>query len=196
MKCVLYLSLLCVLTTHAFGFVVITVDISNPSAVTFTATDNNSTIDAGLNSIAGISLIDFLPGNTQSLDGDVDSGSMDILDTTVGSGTRIALDRYYSENGSGYSLLDLSFYSLTNHNTEVSTTEPALTGVLTLDLNGLTLPASGSSGSVTMGSRSFAGTHTFGTYNVVPEPGAFAAIAGLLGLLYVSAKRWRNRKGL
>ena len=182
-RILLYLSLFCLISAHAFGGVVITVDISNSSAVTFAASDSNASVDAGLNSYAGISLIDFLSGNTQSLDGSVNSGSLNILDSTGEPGTRIAMDRYYSaDDGFGYSLQDLTFYTQINHYTEVSTTAPALTGTITLDLHGLTLPSLGSTGSVTMGDRQHASTHTFGTYNVVPEPSALSLMGIAVGI--------------
>ena len=182
----LYFLLTPLLSQSLFGAVVITVDISDISAVTFTASTENASAELGLNSVGGISLIDFLPGNSNTADGAVGSGSLDIL-ISEGGGSRIGLDRYYINNGDGYTSEDLTFYSNTNEETIVSTTEQALSGSLTLNLTGFTLPSIGSTGQVGLGARSQ--ELGFGEYQIVPEPMTYSLFVGCVSLLLVIRRK-------
>ncbi len=173
------------------GAIVLTVDITDSAAVVFTATDNVSSVDGGLNSFAGISLVDFFSGNTEANNGSsVVSGSVDIGKT---GGGRIGLDQYYiATDGNGYSINDIAFYSNTNVFTSVDTLTAALAGVATVDLSGFVLPTVGATGNVVLGSRTGTGV-VFGTYQVVPEPATFAFLAGLGAVGCVLVRRRRQR---
>ncbi len=197
--------------------IVLQIDVTNPAAVTFTATSANSGITyAGAsntspqfsNSIGmgdGISLLGFFKNDVtaNSYGGD---GSGATVSSTLAMGTVPGIyfdnavtwdDTTYAGNSS--TARDLNFYR--NDNNQIlsfSTSSTALTGVMTYNFTTGTvdhtadLPTVGMSGNVIVPY----GLGTIGTWVVVsavPEPATYAAISGATALMGAVILRRRTR---
>ena len=145
----------CSLATKAD--VVMTVDLSDFSAVQFNTTAVNSmgTFDDVDARLGGVTLVGFFDGNTDEIEEDLDSGTIDTLSSPMGS-DRLALDSIFigSFDG-GFTPDDVNFYL---HEADVNiyfrTDERALFGSAVHDLSSMNLtglPATGATGLVYVG---------------------------------------------
>lgn len=161
--------------------VVLTVDVSDPSMVTITATGANSEIDITGNRFNGISLVGFLAvpatgANISAISNgllvDVSQNSLDI--------------QFIGINGGFLNLFG------PNGTIEFLTTAPAFSGQGIFNLSQQAvgaLPSFGATGSVALGdSTPF--NNVIGTYFVIPEP-ASATLLGLGALLVARRRRLR-----
>lgn len=167
--------------------ILLTIDVSNPSAVTITATSSNSYSDySGNTANAGVDLLGFFGANEQSLSpGQFSGGSLQGGNDGV-SYDSLTSDNYSTGGGLYYDLeVYLSAAAVGSGNTETfSTNLPAFSGTWTVNLSSLgvsasDLPSAGSEGTIISGSGASAGPF-IGEWQVVstPEPGT----AGLLAL--------------
>ncbi len=157
--------------------VLLTIDDSNPSAVTITATGENSAAnDTGHSANDGVDLLSFFNQN------DFTAGNV-VTSTLQGGNLTLS---YNFNTGDNYStgvnvgdLLDLNLYNTdfpaSSDSETFSTTQPAFTGSLTLDLSSLdpsALPAAGTTGDIIAGYGANPGA-VIGSWQVetIPEPG-------------------------
>ena len=169
---------------------ILTVDITDPSAVVITATGLGPMGTASTTYYNGISLADFFTGyvdegafstpTANSLTtGDASAGpQFNIAQGAVGAGET------YADDLNLYSTIDPSALTFTSG-------LPAFTGSLTLNLTGYTMP---SLGSHTVLSGYGPSAIPVGTYNVVtaPEPSTWMLIAlGFITVVVVRSRRAR-----
>jgi hypothetical protein len=176
----------------AHAAVILQVDVSDPMAVVFTSTAafaDNTVLNA--DSLDGIALLSFFSGNVGTLDTSLDSGAINVFDSTAGT-TRQPLDRIFVDTFSGITPLDLNFYELSSgsgFDMSFLDTETALTGLASHDLSALTgLPTLGTLGDVFAGG--LASSNIIGQWNVVPEPSTAALMT--LGLIGLASRRRRS----
>lgn len=175
---------------------VLVVDISDPSAVTFTATANFSQTNSSLNiGFAGFTIQNFLatpasiPSSTLGI-GDLSPTGSSFIYSGIGT------FNYEANNGNFVAANDLSVFSNNGapgpDSQTFSTGSRAFNGVLTIDLStwASSLPAAGATGDVISGYL-MSGTadhgEIVGQFVVVPEPGS--ALLGGLGLLILGIRR-------
>ena len=168
------------LALPAKAAVLLTVDVSDPSMVTFTATGAASEADAATDSVEGFSLLDFFT-STRSLG----------IGTITGTLTSVQGDAPVT-NASAFSLnTALNLYDGFDTGSFVfEAGETAFSGSVTLDLSAFAdlLPAAGSMGRIAIGSSFRTGPFGsgFGDYlvvNTVPLPAAAPLmVLGLIGL--------------
>jgi hypothetical protein len=205
-------SLLAGWASAARGAVVLVVDVSNPAAVTFTATGAFADINYNLpNAQFGVSLADFftqpIPTNDTEVGTlphhDLASGNL----TPTGGGTP-----YYQWNGSDVGIRTKELWFDVFADIPVySTSAPAFTGSATIDLSSIAyvfeagetfhtnhlttpyLPSVGSTGNVVVGPQA-SGYPAIGSYLVVPEPSLAAwPAASVLSLGAWAVKRRNSR---
>ncbi|HXS68654.1 MAG TPA: PEP-CTERM sorting domain-containing protein [Candidatus Polarisedimenticolia bacterium] len=154
----------------------LTINVSNPSAVTIAATGANSIADdTGRTAGDGVDLLDFFSQN-EPISGPVSGSSLQ------GGGSTLSYNQAVGDNDSTLSgsreRLDLNIFYQGGFDPETfSTTAPAFTGSLTLDLSSMgvnvsALPAAGSQGDIIAGWSGNRGS-VIGQWQVapVPEPG-------------------------
>ena len=167
--------------------VLIEVDISNLSAVTFTATSANASQNvASYDAWNGVTLDNFFNGNNTSAE-TVAIGSLWALN---GSGTgSTQLGKIYINNTYGnWSRNDVNFYNDAGVNISFNTSEQAFTGTLSYDLSGFTgFRTVGSSGDIIAGDPGSA--PIFGQWQIIPEPSS--ALLVLASSLYFILRRRR-----
>lgn len=166
----------------------VTIDITNPGAVVFTAT-SAAPLANGPN-VPGISGIDFLQFFITPLS---DFTLGDVTPSTFAT----YLDSnypYLNWNTDSYSgsNVDLNFYSQDGSSQRFNTTDPAFVGTATVNFTAYAsyLPSAGATGQITDGNSGNASGPSrpltvLGTYQVVPEPSTWAllALAACLPLL-------------
>ena len=177
MKLLIPLTFLAGLTLSQAA-VVLTIDISNPSAVVVTAVANNAQVAGTLpvDYYGGISLQDFFTGTV-----DLTAG-VSITGTWIGQGTVNRYNELVSFTYGSPDIVpgtDLSIYHNvvdSEQNQNFVTTAPPFTGTGTFSLAGVTsLPALGITGNVRIG---FNGEdNILGQYLVIPEPTSMALLA-------------------
>jgi MYXO-CTERM domain-containing protein len=175
-----------VMAAYAADPVLITVDVSNPAEVTFTATGQSPGITVTQNAFVGMSLLDFWRSNV-----DYGSGSPggEGLEASGTAGAYTACVRYGTT---------LNFYITSGQGVDqkFAIGDPAFTGSATVNLSSIStlLPVAGSSGSLIAGDPMMpeAGVQSIGRWQVsaVPEPHEYALLAGL-GLVGFAV--WRRR---
>jgi len=157
--------------------ILLSIDDSNPSAVTITATSSNSYADYNGNpASAGVDLLGFFSVDEQNLSHGQFSGG-----TLQGGNDGVSYDSLLSDNysTSGGVYYDLEVYlsssSVGSGNTETfSTSQQAFTGTWTVNLTSLgvnasDLPAADSEGSIISGNSANAGSF-IGEWQVLPVP--------------------------
>ncbi len=160
-----------VATTHAA--VLITVDITNSTAVVFSATGAFSAVDdISSEDGAGVTLLQFFQSNS-TLSGDpITITSL----TPAGSGTS-----EYDSAGNDFgtvSLEDINLYVSGGSVTQVfTTTSSAFTGVAVLDLSGLDVPTLGTEGDIIVGDTFSGSGVVIGSWIAVPEPSVIWLLA-------------------
>jgi hypothetical protein len=169
--------------------VVLTINVSDPSAVTWTATlANSDTTDSiAINFNGGITIENFFP----SIE-DVTT-PLAITGNLTPSGTSTSYDELVSFNYGSGSVVpgrDLSVYNALVGDLDrqvFSTSVPAFTGAATIDFGGYALPSIGTVGNVQVGFQPSHGG-TIGSWVAVPEPGGSAAALAVACLL-IAARR-------
>jgi hypothetical protein len=161
----------------------IEVNVSNPAAVTFTATGNHSLInDSTATGVDGVDLLAFFSDMGFGL-GSV-SGNL-----TPPTQDGIAYFTWYTDSYSsgGTSYNDLNLYSNEGHPQNFSTGAPAFTGTGTADLSAYTafLPSLGASGNIAAGSFGQGSMAVIGQWQVTPEPATLSllAVGGLAAII-------------
>ncbi len=179
------------LTTSAYAQgVLLTVDISNPSAVIVSATGNYASTSDNLKTVwDGIDLLGIFTSNVNG-----QFAANVIGGTLIGGGSGQAYDFYEPDDSAGGSrngnYVNLNLYQNQTNSPPVqsfSTETPAFTGSMTIDLSRVanSLPASGTSGDIRAGWSGNLGS-MIGQWQVigtapVPEPGTLA-LTGLGGV--------------
>lgn len=176
--------------------ILLTVNISNPSAVTITATGTDSLANVEADMADGIDLLGFFKGSTGPVSFTVNSGSS--LTPGTGSAGTVTYDESLSDVLSTGSNIDLNLYSDRSAPENFSTTDAAFTGTLTINLSGVAsdlLPSAGV-GDIKTGFFGSASPNTYiGQYQVVtssvaaPEPSAWALLFVGLTLLAICRPR-------
>ncbi|GAT32447.1 PEP-CTERM protein-sorting domain-containing protein [Terrimicrobium sacchariphilum] len=167
--------------------ILVTIDITNPAAVVFTAT-SAAPQSSGPN-VPGTGGIDFLHFFAVEISGFA-SGlvSQSTFATYLDSSYP-----YQDWNTDEYSRsnVDLQFYSQKTSSQHFSTSDPAFVGTGTVDFSAYAayLPTAGATGQITDGASGNASGDSrpltvLGSYQVVPEPATWALLAlGLAALL-------------
>ena len=135
---------------------IITVDVSNPSAAIFSATPANSQNNlASEPSFNGVTLESFFIGNTVETaltPPTITLGSISVLDAS-GTPPRSDLERFFVDNAAGgWTPEDIGLYSTSGFNMQFSTTAQALSGSFTFDISPFNgLPSVSDTGNVFAG---------------------------------------------
>lgn len=179
--------------------VLLTIDASNPSAVTFTATGLNSGLnDSGRIGTDGVDLLGFFSQNQSTL-----LGSLLPNSSLSGGGLTLSYnnvrgDNYSTSGGNSYDLtLSVNASASGSGDAETfSTDQPAFGGSWTIDfstlgLNSSALPTTGTQGLIISGDRANPGA-IIGQWQVepVPEP----AVGSLLVLGSIAGWFVRRRR--
>ena len=188
------LPLLIVLTavwcgTASQAAVLITVDVSNPFAVTFTATGNFPLISGNVPSGNGVTLFNFYTADTST---DVSiSGTLKANGMSQPYGNAAGWDFW---NGD-YIGPDLNIYRLPDITQDFQTGAAAFTGASSGDFSALSaiLPSIGSSGNISIGFSP--PSQIIGTYEVVPEPSTALLAALGVGALFLARRRRGAKEG-
>jgi len=161
--------------------ILLTIDDSNPSAVTITATGFTPLVNSGKFANSGVDLLGFFNATQPSLLGSTFNTSL------FGGGSPSPYSNVRSDNfsTSGGNAVDLNLFIVAGGGDlqGFSTTAPAFTGSLTIDLGSLgvsssALPVAGTTGDILTGNSGDQGL-VIGEWEVnpVPEPG--------VGILFV-----------
>jgi hypothetical protein len=183
------------IATAASGQVLITVDVTDPSLVIFTATGAAPSQDDSMGAYAGITLLGFLHTTSQDLDTGL-SGDLQGSGTSAAYSNAFFLSYLSGDYSAGF---DLNLYVETGGGTQGFTTgSAAFAGSSTLDLTSVSafLPAAGASGSIQVGDGSSVG-NVIGSYLVVssvPEPSAYALLVGFAGAGFAGLRRRRGSR--
>lgn len=170
--------------------VILEIDVSNPTAVTFTATGAFSEITADESAFTGITLLDFFTGNTIVLDSPLDSGAIEVPT----DGALAPLPYIFAgDYPGGWTLNDLSFYDpFAVFTMSFADNALALGGSATHDLSGMgVLPSAGMLGTLITGEPNASVPLTLGQWQIlgavaVSEPSTLALLGiGLLGFVGV-----------
>jgi hypothetical protein len=174
------------------------INVTDPSAVTFTATSENAygTASIAVNFTGGITLENFFPFNQSITVGD----PAVLVGNLTPSGTSTAYNEFVTFNydantGTVESGDDLSVYNVDAPNVDTQdfvSGATAFTGFSTVDLTGYTLPTEGTWGAINIGYKADHGG-TIGYWTVVttqvPEASTYSLFAGALALAWVVARR-------
>ncbi len=175
--------------------ILVTIDITNPAAVVFTATSAAPTATGS--GVPGINGIDFLQFFITPISGfalgDVTPSSFaTYLDSTY---------PYQNWNTDSYSgsNVDLNFYSQKPSSQHFNTADPAFVGTATVNFTAYAayLPTAGATGQITNGNSGNASGDSrpltvLGSYQVVPEPATWALLALGLAALLPGLRRLRK----
>lgn len=172
--------------------VLLTIDVSNPGGVTFTATTGTSDATASGPAVLGFTLLDFFPVFS-SAQWQPSGGDVAVTGGTV---------NYIETDGPGpfAAGFNLTFTSLTDDSFNFTTGVQALSGSVTLNMFGMNLPSAGTVGGLFIGRQTNGNSlgAQIGTWEVVaaspvPEPASAAALVGLAAV-GVAAMRRRQRQ--
>lgn len=185
--------------------VLLTINASNPSAVTITATGLNAGAnDSSIPGRIGVELLGFFSENEYSLYNEAPPNPALYGSGQTLSYNNIGADNYSSGGGDG-SYLDLGFYvniddPAANDPQTFSTTQPAFSGSWTIDFLDLgidlsALPAAGSQGGILAGYSGQPGS-IIGEWQVeaVPEPstGGLLLLGSVAGFIFWRRHTHRN----
>ncbi|MEM9081066.1 MAG: PEP-CTERM sorting domain-containing protein [Verrucomicrobiota bacterium] len=173
------------IATQASAAVLLTIDPSNPSAVTFAATSNAAEVDEvfSTSTLGGITLVNILAApNPAAFDPRSSSGASSLLSDGM------SIDRLESitSNDGNTNATSLTLWDNTSNNGEgmdFSTSSPAFSGSAAFDLSEATFTI-GSTGNIISGDTVSGSGSIIGQWRVVPEPSSslLLALAGLLAL--------------
>jgi hypothetical protein len=175
-------ALLC---SKANAEILLTIDISNPANVTFSATNGHPDADFDLDASIGFTLLGFLTND--------EATSFDSTGTLSASGM---IEPYLSLFTLDYAGglyepgRDLNLYANADAGTQnFLTTAPAFSGSITFDLSEIAslFPSVGTTGTIQAGDGSTVGP-VIGSYEVVPEPAA-CILVGAAGMLLIFRRR-------
>jgi len=175
--------------------ILLTVDITKPDAVVFTATGNGPSTSVGSYTFYdGIDLVNFFTANVTT--DDFFPATPTTLTTGDGSSGTLFDSGASTESAGEGDDVDLSLFTNNEGAPTMSFTtgQPALTGALTLNLSGQPLPSVGTSNALLAGYYAVSGTTPIGSYVVVeaPEPSTGTMIAvGFLTLAVARSRRIR-----
>ena len=167
--------------------ILININQDNISAVTFTATVNDSFAASSVNNFFGVDLISYFTSPPAAVAGTTTG-------TLIPTGTATAYDSWFPDNlNNGTTNVDLNMYVTTTSQTQAfSTSSPAFTGTAVINLSALLadLPVTGTHGNIYSGDIRSPGV-LIGTWTVVPEPSSVAllALGSFAGLILVRRKR-------
>ena len=188
MRKTVLLALLLVCAAASRSAVVLTIDTTNLSAVTFTATSAFSqTTDSATFAQDGITLLNFFTAAAPTLPGFV-SASLHSRGTT-GAFDSVARSTYLTPG----SYRSLNFFDNGNSGAQsFSTGAAAFSGVLTLNLtaDAGVLRAYGYQGDILGGDSSSVTHPVIGQYSVIPEPATTGLLIGLGCLFAVATRRF------
>lgn len=170
--------------------VLITVDITNPNAVVFSATGNAPIInDSSTNTLEGVTLLSLF-----EFDALINTSTFDSSTLLPNGGGSF----FYTNFGSAFDAVDLLIFRNESAppTQDFMTNAPAFTGSATADLNGFTFSSMGYgdiiAGLGTSESGQVIGQWQIVTDSVVPEP--TTALLGLMGLAACGQVMLRRRK--
>ncbi|CAN5451652.1 hypothetical protein BH09VER1_BH09VER1_36070 [soil metagenome] len=171
---------------------VLTIDVTNPSAVTIVTTGSFSSADSSATSTAeGVDLLNFFTA-------EISGSGFTNYSNLVPADTMVLFDRWYIDNASG-SNVDLNLYNGNPGTPQTfTTTTPVFSGSASYNFSAfasqLPLSTSGATGNVIAGDSS-GDKVVLGTWQIVPEPGAcgLLLLAGLV--LGVTVYRRRALQG-
>jgi hypothetical protein len=183
---------------HSGAAVLFLVNVSNPAAVTVTATDGKplvSDLDFTLTN-DGATLLDFFTANAGAQQGLLAGGSTLKPTASIHTYNAWRTDDYSTSGGAD---LDLNLRSTIfdiNDTQDFVTTQQAFSGSATLNLSALSafLPAPGTTGQILSGFSDWERDRILGEYTVVPEaaPLAQAAVFGLAAGSWLLLRRRRH----
>ena len=183
-------------SSAAHAAVLITINDSNPSAVTFTATGNAGVTDASHTFAQGLGFANFFAAAPPTL-GLFPAITATSTSLTTGVDGTPNYTGAQSASFSGSATGDLSLFAASGNTENFSTATPAFTGTATFNFAASTffatniLPAAGTTGNLFSGAGGLfqANPVLLGTYQVVvPEPTSLAAI-GLVGTTLLRRRR-------
>ncbi len=172
--------------------VVLTVDISDVSAVKFTATPSFSqTANNTIRGQDGVTLVNFFSGSATQPIG-ITGGALSVQGLSVG---------FDSASGSSLgspvnTFLGLNFRNNGNEEFQVfSLNSPVFSGYTTLDLsaNAGVIPTAGAVGNI-FGGNSNTSNPLIGQFAVIPEPATTGLLVGLGGLVLAAGLRFRRAR--
>lgn len=181
----------CTVVGHAQ--VLLTIDTSNSSAVTFTAASGTSLATTSSAPVVGVTLIGFFTSAVFTQPGPSGSG-------LSASGFTFDAATSLSNDGSTYTgtNLEISSGSSVTQNMNFVSGATAFTGSMTLNLSVGNLPSGGATGDIFAGAPgTFIGSGVkIGTWQAgvaaVPEPSTYAALMSVAALCFAGYRR-RNR---
>ena len=190
------LVLLLISACAAKAQVLLTIDDSNPGAVTITATTLSANANASTSINDGIDLLNFLVGNLS-----IPSTGSPVTSSNLTSGNLTGSGPYYDswapddiDTPGGP---DLTLYSSGTGTETFTTMTTAFTGTLTLDLTGEPLPVAGTSGTIVTGYSGDSPNNTsIGQWKVesvsAPEPSSWMLLFGSFAVVVL----WRSRRSV
>jgi hypothetical protein len=185
------------LTVGAQAAIVLTINVQDPSHVTFTAVASNSAItrDLATDFSGGISLLGFFTVNQTILSAAplAISGNWKGRNATLAYNETVTYD-YSAQTGDVVAGKDLSIYNSGGGGTQsFVTSAPPFTGISSANMTAFAsgLPLAGSSGSLISGFQSTQGG-VIGQWSVVPEPAETTVAVGALIGAFALVRRSRK----
>lgn len=180
-----------------YGQLLLTIDVSDITNISFTATSNSPLIaDNSFMGEEGFTLIGLIePGN--ETDSQADFALTSNLTTDgIGSYTEIKGINFASLDEENFEVgLDIWVYRWSETNYQnFSLSLPAFTGTATIDLfgNNIVLKSSGG-GDIYLGGAPGRKGAKIGEYQVIPEPSTLLLVGlGLAGMAFLSSRFWRH----
>jgi hypothetical protein len=178
--------------------VVLTVDVSDRSAVTVTATEGKSLIsDESVSSLGGIQLFNFFETESQNFNISDTGGNSSLRTWIEGTppGDGFA-DRAFVDGRmvGGREALLLYTSGSDDPTWDLTNGEQAFQGRVTFDLDNPlvgTLPGIGSTGDIKI-TYTDPAEGVVGTWQAIPEPSSYGVIFGLVGLAFAVTRRRRR----